>query len=152
MTGKITPEERARRAAEAMWAGDAASKWMGMSLDEIGPGRAVMSLTVAPEHLNGHGICHGGIIFSLADSTFAFACNSYNRNAVAQHCLVSYLSPGREGEKLTATATEVSRQGRSGIYDIEVRGEGDRLVATFRGFSREIRGTHFPEEWEDSAP
>ncbi len=141
----MTPEERARKAAEAMWSGDEASRWFGMTLDEIGPGHAVMSLTVAPHHLNGHGICHGGVIFALADSAFAFACNSSNRNTVAQHCLVSYLAPGQPGETLTATAREVVRQGRSGIFDVEVRGEGGRLVATFRGFSREIPGTHFDE-------
>jgi acyl-CoA thioesterase len=93
----MTPQERAARAAEAMWASDAASAWVGLSLDAIGPGTARMSMTVAPHHLNGHGICHGGVIFTLADSAFAFACNSHNRIAVAQHNSISYLSPGRGG-------------------------------------------------------
>ncbi|WP_343080604.1 hydroxyphenylacetyl-CoA thioesterase PaaI [Ostreiculturibacter nitratireducens] len=142
----MTPDERARRSAEAMWGKDRASKWLGMSLDSIGPGRAVTSFTVKDHHLNGHDICHGGYIFTLADSAFAFACNSYNRLVVAQHNTISYLSPGRPGERLTATATEAARTGRSGIYDVTVTGADGRVVAVFRGASREIEGRHFEEE------
>lgn len=142
----MTPEERARRSAAAMWHSDAASKWLGMSLDAVGPGWARMSFTVEPQHLNGHGICHGGYIFTLADSAFAFACNSYNRVAVAQHNTISYISPGQAGERLTAEAREVSLQGRSGIYDVTVRGADGRIVAEFRGCSRIIQGTHFDEQ------
>lgn len=142
----MTPEERARRSAEAMWANDAASHWLGLRLDEVGPGRAVLSMEVAPHHLNGHGICHGGFIFTLADTAFAFACNSYNRATVAQHNTISFLSPGRAGETLVAVCTEVSRAGRSGVYDAEVTGEDGRQVALFRGASREIGGTHFEED------
>jgi acyl-CoA thioesterase len=142
----MTPQLRAERSAEAMWANDRASKWLGMSLDAIGPGTATMSFTVQDHHLNGHSICHGGYIFTLADSAFAFACNSYNENTVAQQNQITYLSPGRVGERLTATATETSKTGRSGIYDITVTGEDGRKVAVFRGLSRTIKGHHFEED------
>lgn len=141
----MTPEERAQRSAEAMWAEDAASQALGMRIDAVGPGRAVLSFEVLPKHLNGHGICHGGLIFTLADSAFAFACNSYNRVCVAQHNTISYLSPAKGGERLVATATEVSLQGRSGLYDVSVVAEDGRKVAVFRGASRQIAGTHFEE-------
>lgn len=141
----MTPEDRAKRAAAAMWEKDAASRWMGVSLDDVGPGHARLSLTVRPEHLNGHGICHGGVIFTLADTAFAFACNSHNRVAVAQHNSISYLSPGQGGETLTAEAREVSLTGRSGLTDVTVTGGDGRIVALFRGASRQIAGTHFPE-------
>jgi acyl-CoA thioesterase len=142
----MTPDERARRSAEAMWADDRASKWIGMRLEEVGPGRARLSLDVREDHLNGHGICHGGVIFALADSAFAFACNSHNRVAVAQHNSISYLSPGKGGETLVAEAREVSLTGRSGLTDVTVTGGDGRAVALFRGASRQIGGTHFEEE------
>ena len=142
----MTPQERAERSAAAMWAGDAASKHLGMTLDATGPGRAALSFTVQPEHLNGHGICHGGYIFTLADSAFAFACNSYNRTVVAQHVSITYLSPARAGERLSAEAAEVSLSGRSGVYDVTVTGGDGRKVALFRGASRQIEGQHFKEE------
>jgi acyl-CoA thioesterase len=142
----MTPDERARRSAEAMWADDRASKWIGMRLEEVGPGRARLSLDVRYDHLNGHGICHGGVIFALADSAFAFACNSHNRVAVAQHNSISYLSPGKGGETLVAEAREVSLTGRSGLTDVTVTGGDGRAVALFRGASRQIGGTHFEEE------
>ncbi|MEM1315956.1 MAG: hydroxyphenylacetyl-CoA thioesterase PaaI [Pseudomonadota bacterium] len=143
----MTPEARARRCAALMWEADAASKWLGMRLDEVGPGTAVLSLIVAPHHANGHGICHGGYIFTLADSAFAFACNSFNRLAVAQHNTISFLKPGRVGQRLTAAARQVTAEGRSGVYDAEVTAEGE-IIATFRGVSREIGGVHFDETEE----
>ncbi|MFP4274779.1 MAG: hydroxyphenylacetyl-CoA thioesterase PaaI [Paracoccaceae bacterium] len=142
----MTPQERAERSAQAMWSNDRASPWLGASLDAVGPGTATLSFTVQDHHLNGHDICHGGYIFTLADSAFAFACNSYNRNVVAQHNAITYLSPGKGGERLTAVATEVSRTGRSGIYDVVVNGEDGRKVALFRGHSRQIDGQHFEED------
>lgn len=142
----MTPEERARRSAEAMWANDRASKWLGMSLDEVGPGTATLSFEVQDHHLNGHDICHGGYIFTLADSAFAFACNSYNQTVVAQMNVVTFLSPGKAGERLTAVARELSRAGRSGIYDVVVTAPDGREVAQFRGHSRQIAGQHFEEE------
>jgi acyl-CoA thioesterase len=104
-----------------------------------------LSMTVTDAMSNGHGNCHGGYIFTLADSTFAFACNSYNQLAVAQHCSVTYLLPVRMGDRLTAAATEVSRRGRSGIYDIRITTQDGAHVAEFRGHSRSVKGTHLPE-------
>jgi acyl-CoA thioesterase len=141
----MTEEERARRSAEAMWATDAASQWLGLRLIDVGPGRAVMEMTVQDHHLNGHGICHGGFIFTLADSAFAFACNSHNRIAVAQHNSITYLSPGQPGETLRAKAVEVALTGRSGLTDVTVSGGDGRKVALFRGASRQISGQHFEE-------
>ena len=143
---RMTPEVRARISAESMWSRDEASKWLGARLENVGPGTAVMSLKVAPNHLNGHGICHGGFIFALADTAFAFACNSRNRNAVAAHNSISFISPGKLGEKLTATAREVNLKGRSGIYDVTVSSCDGREIALFRGVSKIVSGSHFDEE------
>lgn len=142
----MTPQEIAEKSAEAMWARDDASKWLGLSLDEIAPGSAVMSMIVEKHHTNGHDICHGGFIFTLADSAFAFACNSYNLSTVAQQVSITFAAAGMLGDRLIATAREVSRQGRSGIYDIDVRRDDQTLIATFRGLSRTIKGTHFEVE------
>lgn len=142
----MTPEERASRSAAAMRAKDRAADWFGHDLAAVGPGTATVRMRVRDEHLNGHDICHGGVIFTLADTAFAYACNSYNRLVVAQHNSISYLSPGKPGEMLTATAVEASRAGRSGIYDVTVTGEDGRKVALFRGASRAIDGQHFEEE------
>ncbi|WP_436637497.1 hydroxyphenylacetyl-CoA thioesterase PaaI [Microbaculum sp. FT89] len=141
----MTPEERARRAADAMWAADDASKWLGMSLDDVGPGWARLSFAVEKHHTNGHDICHGGYIFTLADSAFAFACNSYNQRAVAQHNTISFLAPGRLGDRLTAVAREVTLAGRTGVYDATVETQDGTLIAVFRGNSRTVKGTHFDE-------
>jgi acyl-CoA thioesterase len=142
----ISAETRARRSAEAMWASDDASKWLGMRINEVGPGRAELSLTVEKHHTNGHDICHGGVIFSLADSAFAFACNSYNKSAVAQHNTISFIAPGHLGDRLTATAREVSLRGRNGIYDVKVTTQDGTVIAEMRGCSRMINGQHFDEE------
>ena len=144
----MSPEERARRSAAAMWKSDAASKWLGMSLDEVGPGTARLSLEIKPHHANGHGICHGGYIFTLADTAFAFACNSFNRAAYAQHAGVNFLRPGRVGQVLEARAWRVDDVGRSGVYDAEVKADGE-LIATFRGVSRQVGGTLFDEKEEE---
>ena len=142
----MTPQDRAERAARVMWDDDPASQGLGMSLDQIAPGRAEMSMTVRDEMSNGHGICHGGFIFTLADSAFAFACNSYNTRVVAQHNSITYLAPAKLGETLVAQAIEVSRTGRSGIYDVVVTGTDRRVIAQFRGHSRQISGTHFEDD------
>lgn len=139
----MTPQDIARKSADAMWARDDASKWLGLSLDAVGPGTATLSMTVERHHTNGHDICHGGFIFTLADSAFAFACNSYNKIAVAQHNTISFLRPGRLGNRLTAEACEVAMAGRSGLYDVEVRDQDGRVIAAFRGASRIIDGQHF---------
>jgi len=144
----MTPEDRASECAERMLAQDAATQAMGMRLDHIGPGQATLSMQVRDEMLNGHRICHGGYIFSLADSAFAFACNSYNKLCVAQQNQITYVAPGQAGERLTAQAREVSRSGRSGTYDVTVTGQDGRVVALMRGLSRQISGQHFDEDAE----
>jgi acyl-CoA thioesterase len=140
-----TPEEVARRSAEAMWAGDAASQALGMRIVHVGPGTATLEMKVREDMVNGHGIGHGGFTFSLADSAFAFACNSHNRRTVAHTCQITYLAPTRLGDVLTAEAVERSREGREGVYDVVVRNEGG-VVAEFLGRSKEIRGALYEEE------
>ena len=132
-------DEIARACAEAMWAGDEASAGLGMQILEVGPGYAMMAMEVTPAMTNGHGIAHGGFIFTLADSTFAFACNSRGAKAVAQHGAITFLRPGRLGERLVATGHEVALAGRSGLYDVTVSA-GDETVAEFRGQSRLVGG------------
>ncbi len=141
----MTPKDRAEKAAAAMWARDRASQWAGMELVEIDEGTATLTLEVADHHCNGHGICHGGVTFMLADSAFAFACNSRNRSTVAQHNVVSYVAPAKAGDRLTAHATELSLTGRSGIYDVTVTNQDNVKIAEFRGFSRAIGETIFDE-------
>jgi 3-hydroxybutyryl-CoA dehydrogenase len=143
----------ARRAADAMWSGDAASRALGMTIEAVWPGQAEVSMRVRPDMVNGHGICHGGLIFTLADTAFAFACNSHNRSTVAQGADITFLAPAREGDLLLAVATERHRGERSGIYDVTVllrepRDPGRDVVAEFRGRSREIPGTLVPDEEE----
>lgn len=142
----MTPQERAKRSAAAMWSTDVAAHSLEMVLVSIAPGQAVMTMTVRTDHLNGHGICHGGYIFTLADTAFAYACNSHNKLVVAQENTITYLSPGRPDEVLTATAHEAHLAGRSGVYDVTVTGEDGRKVALFRGLSRQISGEHFKED------
>uniref|UniRef100_UPI000225FD0C hydroxyphenylacetyl-CoA thioesterase PaaI n=1 Tax=Paracoccus sp. TRP TaxID=412597 RepID=UPI000225FD0C len=143
---QMTPQEIAEASARAMWNDDSASQRLGMSLDHIAPGEATLSMTITEAMSNGHGNCHGGYMFTLADSAFAFACNSYNQLVVAQHCSITYLEPGRIGDRLTAVAREVSRRGRSGIYDIRITNQDGVHVAEFRGHSRTVKGTHLPVE------
>ncbi|MEK9643599.1 MAG: hydroxyphenylacetyl-CoA thioesterase PaaI [Paracoccaceae bacterium] len=141
----MTPKEKAEKSAAAMWESDNSSPWVGIEMVEVDEGRAVMCLTVKKHHTNGHGICHGGIIFTLADTAFAFACNSRNQSTVAQHNTISFVSPGALGDKLTACAQEVSLSGKSGIYDVTVTNQDGRIIAEFRGCSRAIRGQLFEE-------
>lgn len=140
-----TPKERAEKSAAAMWAGDHAAQWMGMAIVRIDEARAELALTVAPHHANGLGNCHGGVIFALADTAFAYACNSRNQATVAQQNSITYLVPGRIGDRLTATAAEVSLQGRSGLYDVEIRNQDGAMIARFSGLSRSVQGRHFDE-------
>jgi acyl-CoA thioesterase len=138
----MSPEEVARRSAEAMWAGDRASQGLGMTLETVGPGTAALSMTVAEDMVNGHAIGHGGYTFTLADSAFAFACNSYNRSTVAVGAEIRFRRPTRLGDRLVATATERERTARDGLYDVLVM-VGDEVVAVFVGHSKEIGGTLF---------
>ena len=130
----------ARACADAMWKEDAASQSLGMQLVSIAPGQAVITMTVTDRMVNGHKLCHGGYIFTLADSAFAFACNTYNQRTVAQHCAVTFLASAKLGDKLVARAVERQRSGRSGIYDVTVTREDGHAIAEFRGHSRTIEG------------
>ncbi|HYF19497.1 MAG TPA: hydroxyphenylacetyl-CoA thioesterase PaaI [Ramlibacter sp.] len=139
-------DELARRVGEAMFANDVASKdTLGMELVSCTAGRAVMRMRVDERHLNGHRICHGGFIFTLADSTFAFACNSRNRSTVAAGCSIEFLKPGQLGDVLTCEGVEQLVQGRHGIFDMKVTNQRGEVVAMFRGKSAQIQGTVIPE-------
>lgn len=142
----MTPNEIANKSAEAMWKNDDASRWMGMKIVTVGAGHATMTMQVEKHHTNGHDICHGGFIYTLADSTFAFACNSYNQAVVAQQNSITYIAPAHLGDTLTARAVEVSKTGRNGIYDVSVTRSDGTVIAQFRGNSRTIKGTHFEVE------
>lgn len=149
MTAHLTEAEAAdlaRRVGESMYAADEASKdTMGMELLSCQPGRASMRMVVRPLHLNGHKICHGGFIFTLADSTFAYACNSRNHATVANGCSIEFLRPAHEADVLTAEGVEQTLSGRHGIYDIRVSNQKGQAVALFRGKSTQISGTVIPE-------
>jgi acyl-CoA thioesterase len=138
----MTPDELAHGCADKMWADDRASQQLGMTLDAVTAGAATLSMTIRADMTNGHGNAHGGFIFSLADSAFAFACNSRNERAVAQACDIVFIAPARLGDRLVATATERYRFGRNGIYDIRVtKGAADGpVLAEFRGRSRVVSG------------
>lgn len=139
----LSPDDLARACAEAMWKEDDASKGLGMEIVDIRPGRATLAMVVRPEMVNGQRIAHGGFIFTLADSAFAYACNSHNDRTVAAQGNITFLRSGKLGDRLVATAREVSRSGRSGIYDVRVTA-GDAVIAEFRGHSRTIPGTWLP--------
>lgn len=134
---RATPDAVARASADRMWDGDACARALGMALEAVGPGFARIAMTVRGDMANGHGTAHGGMIFALADAAFAYACNSHGERAVAAHCAVTFLRPGRVGDRLVAEASEVAREGRSGLYDVTVRADG-RTVAAFRGHSRVV--------------
>ena len=138
-----TPQEAqvlAERVAAGMYARDRASQSLGMKIAAVGPGRAELTMAVRADMLNGHAICHGGFIFTLADSAFAFACNSYNLSTVASGCAIDFVAPAREGDVLTAVANERSASGRTGVYDIEVKNQRGEAIALFRGKSYRIKG------------
>ena len=139
-----TPNE----VAESMYARDRASQWLGLKIVDVREGYAQMSMEVKPHMANGHDIGHGGLTFALADSTFAFACNSYNINAVAAACSIESVAPTRVGDVLTATAQEQVLMGRNGIYDVRVTNQRNEVVALFRGKSTLIRGSVIPETKE----
>jgi acyl-CoA thioesterase len=143
----LTPQQLAARVGETMFAGDRASRdFMRMELVCCEPGRAVMRMTVREEMLNGHEICHGGLIFTLADSTFAFACNSHNHVTVAAGCSIEFLKPGKLGDVLTCEGLERVLQGRHGIYDMKVTNQRGEVVAMFRGKSAQIPGKVVDDE------
>jgi acyl-CoA thioesterase len=135
-----TAQEVAQATQEAMWRNDRASKMLGMRILAVSPGSATLSMTVREDMLNGHDICHGGLVTTLADSAFAFACNSYNEVTVASGFDVNLLAASRLGDELTAVATEVSKSGRTGVYDISVHNQRGEAIAAFRGRSYTIKG------------
>jgi len=130
----------AERVRDHMWASDRASQALGMRVTAIGPGACTMTMTVREDMLNGYGTCQGGLLAALADSCFAFACNAYNEVTVASGFNVEIVAPGRAGDVLTATAVEVSKAGRMGVYDVDVRNQRDERVAAFRGRSYTMKG------------
>ncbi|HEX8611825.1 MAG TPA: hydroxyphenylacetyl-CoA thioesterase PaaI [Telluria sp.] len=136
----LDPQALAELAGKTMFERDPASRALGMLLAEIRPGYARMTMPVRADMLNGHQTCHGGYIFMLADSAFAFACNSHNLNTVGAGCTIDYLAPGREGDLLTATALEQALSGKTGVYDITVTNQDGRTVALFRGKSHRVAG------------
>lgn len=135
-----TPQQVAEAARDAMWKDDRASKRLGMVVEAIGPGTATLSMTVRDDMLNGHDICHGGLVTTLADSAFAFACNAYNEFTVASGFDVNLMAPARRGDVLTARATELLKTGRTGVYDIAVTNQRGEAVAAFRGRSYTVKG------------
>ena len=140
------PQALAEATARAMWANDRASKGLGMRIDAVSAGAATLSMPVRSDMLNGHDICHGGFIFALADSAFAFACNSYNFVTVASGCSIDYLAPARAGDVLTARAQQRSASGRTGVYDIDVTNQRGERIALFRGKSYRIKGSVVPAQ------
>lgn len=141
-----TDLEVAQACARLMWANDRASKEMGLELGEVKPGEASVHLTVSPDMLNGHGVCHGGLIFAMADTAFAFACNSLNRQATAMHCSISFIEKVKAGARLTARAFGRAVYGRNGIFDVTVTDDQGAKVAEFRGYSRTIGGEWVKED------
>ncbi|MBO6816123.1 MAG: hydroxyphenylacetyl-CoA thioesterase PaaI [Rhizobiaceae bacterium] len=139
---QLSPDDMARACADSMWSTDNASKGLGMEILRISSGQADLKMTVRDDMTNGHKICHGGFIFTLADSAFAFACNGYNQYAVAQRCGIDFIAPAYAGDELTAKAKERNRSGRSGIYDVQVTNQDGAVIAELRGNSRTIKGQH----------
>ena len=139
-TGLHDAQVLADATAQSMFARDAATQSLGMAIVAMGPGTAQLTMRVRPDMLNGHQTCHGGFIFALADSAFAFACNSHNRNTVASGCSIDYLAPGRAGDLLTAHAMEQSRTGRTGVYDVTITNQEGTRIALFRGKSYQVSG------------
>lgn len=128
----------------SMMSRDVTAQWLGIALDEVRAGYARMHMTVKPEMANGHGLCHGGLIFTLADTAFAYACNSHNQVALASSCMIDFLSPGHIGDVLGAEAAEQVLRGRQGVYDVRITNQQGELIALFRGKSTQIRGTVVP--------
>ncbi|MCH7299721.1 hydroxyphenylacetyl-CoA thioesterase PaaI [Pseudomonas capeferrum] len=144
-----TPEQLARACADAMFSRDRATQALGARLLDVGPGQARLSMPVRADMIQGHGSCHGGFLFSLADSAFAFACNSYDEATVALGCSIDYVAPAFEHDVRTATASELTRKGRTGLYDVRLENQRGELIALFHGKSYKVRGTVLPQETQD---
>ena len=135
-----TPQQLAQSCADAMYQRDEASRNLGMEITQVSPGKATVTMPISSIMIQGHGSCHGGYLFTLADSAFAFACNSYNKATVASGCSIDYMLGAREGDLLTASAVEQSRGNRTGVYDITITNQNGHVVALFRGKSYQVRG------------
>ena len=135
-----TPQQTADHVRDGMWAADTACQALGMRVLQVTPGAAVVEMPVRADMLNGHAICHGGLITTLADSAFAYGCNSYNELTVASGFDVNLVAPARLGDVLTASCTEVSKAGRTGVYDVDVRNQRGERIAMFRGRSYTVKG------------
>ena len=146
LTHMLTEQEIAERCAEIMWPDDQAARGLGMTIVAVGPGTATLTMTVRQDMVNGHGNCHGGFIFAVADSTFAYACNSFNHHAVAAGVDINFLAPAHLGDLLTASGHARHQGGRSGVYDIEVTNQDGRLVAVFRGRAARVKGHFFASD------
>jgi acyl-CoA thioesterase len=131
---------RARAAVQSLYLADLASQALGIEIVDVAPGRVQIAMTVRPDMVNGHGMCHGGIVFAFADSAFAFACNSYGDPMVAAGASIEFLAPTPRGERVTATAAEISRSARHGIYDVVVNNSAGQALAQFRGRCARMRG------------
>lgn len=142
----MTPQETAQRCADLMWPDDHAARGLGMAITAVGPGTATLTMTVRPDMVNGHGSCHGGFIFAVADAAFAYACNSFNHRAVAAGVDINFLAPAHLGDLLTAHGHARHQGGRSGVYDIEVTNQDGKLVAVFRGRAARVKGHFFETE------
>ncbi|ODS90930.1 MAG: phenylacetic acid degradation protein PaaD [Comamonas sp. SCN 65-56] len=140
MTNTLEPQQLAEQVRALMLENDRATRALGMQVTAIAPGRATVTMTVRADMLNGHATCHGGLITTLADSAFAFACNSGNELTVASGLSIDFVAPGREGDLLTAEAHEVQAAGRTGVYDVNVHNQRGELVAVFRGRSYRMKG------------
>jgi acyl-CoA thioesterase len=147
MNQQIETEKQrlAERVAEAMFSRDSASKSLGIQVKEVRPGYARLTLLVRPDMLNGHAICHGGIVFTLADTAFAFACNSRNQSTVASGCSIDFLAPAKAGDELSAEASERALLGRTGVYDVTVTNQENQTIALFRGRSYRVAGEVVPQ-------
>lgn len=141
----LSPQALAEACAAAMWSNDSTSQRLGMAIERIAPGEATLAMEITDFMLNGHGLAHGGFVFALADSAFAFACNGYNQRTVGHQAAITYMAPSRLGDRLTAVAREIHRGRRDGIYDVHVTNDRGEKVAEFRGHSRTVKGTHLPE-------
>ncbi len=136
----MSADELARACAATMYKSDFAAQEAGISIVEVKEAYAVMKMAVKPEMMNGHGVCHGGLIFMLADTAFAYACNSRNDINLAQSCTIDFVLPGRAGEELTAVAEQCAQTGRTGLYDVQIKRPGGEVIAYFRGRSYQVKG------------
>jgi len=142
---QLNEQAIAERVAEVMYRDDIAAQHLGIRIEEVGPGYSKLTMTVGPEMINGHDICHGGMTFSLADTAFAYACNSRNEATVAAGCSIEFLAPAMKGAKLTAVARETAKRGRQGVYDMTVTDDDGNVIAVMRGKAASLRRPVFED-------